>query len=259
MTIYRLFTLAFIHGLVFLTALSVCAEHNVPPEGFVALFNGKDLSGWRGLGHVDPRELKLLSSDQRAERQKRDDADLARHWRVENGELVNDGAGAYLATPQDHKDFELLIDWKMLSHESDSGIYLRGCPQVQIWSSTDPTAQGYGSAAGSGGLWNNNEGSPGRFPLAKADRPVGTWNRFRIKIVGDRVTVVLNDQLVVDDAVMHNFFDRSNPIFDSGPIQLQTHGGEIRFRNIYIRTISSKQRTPTIIDHTNGVKHPVSK
>jgi hypothetical protein len=235
---------------VCLTALVVCctawsmhapahAKHNAPPAGFVALFNGKDLVGWRGLGHVDPRELKAMSAQAREEKQKKDDADLADHWRVDNGEIVNDGQGVYLTTDKDYKDFELLIDWKMANPNSDSGIYLRGCPQVQIWDPNNPRFADRGAPKGSGGLWNNKPGSPGRLPLVRVDRPVGQWNTFRIKMVGDHVTVYFNGQLVVDDAVMHNYFDGSSPLFDSVPIQLQTHDGKIHFRNVFVRKIPS--------------------
>ncbi len=215
------------------------AEHNTPPEGFVALFNGTDFSGWHGLGHFDPRKLKAMPDEQRAEKLKNDNADLAEHWKVADGLIVNDGHGVYLTTDKDYGDFELHLEWKMLQANGDSGIYLRGCPQVQIWDPNDPSegAIKNGTPKGSGGLWNNNPGSPGRFPLVKADRPVGEWNSFRIKMIGDRVTVHFNDQLTVDNAVMHNYFDREGPMFESGPIQLQTHGSEMHFRNVFIREI----------------------
>jgi hypothetical protein len=108
---------------------------------------------------------------------------------------------------------------------------------VQIWDPANPKVQRHGADKGSGALWNNNPNSPGRFPRVKADRPVGEWNTFRIKMVGDRVTVHFNGQLTVDNAVMHNYFDRKSPMFERGPIQLQTHGAEMRFRNIFIREI----------------------
>jgi hypothetical protein len=88
---------------------------------------------------------------------------------------------------------------------------------------------------GSGGLWNNSRGAPGKDPLVLADRPFGEWNQFRIVIVGERVSVWLNDQLVVNDAILENYFDRSMPVPAAGPIQLQTHGGEIRWRNVFVR------------------------
>ena len=210
--------------LVFPSALQ--AQPSAPPAGFTALFNGKDLAGWHGLGHFDPRELQAMSSEDRAAKRAADRVEFNRHWRVENGELINDGAGPYATTDQDYGDVELLVEYRTVAG-ADSGIYLRGTPQVQIWDSDK----------GSGGLWNNSPGAPGKDPLALADKPVGEWNRFRILQVGDKTTVHLNDRLVVDHATMENFWDRTRPLWPKGPIQLQTHGGEIRWRNLHLREI----------------------
>src|SRR5436853_510333 len=90
-------------------------------------------------------------------------------------------------------------------------------------------------------LWKMSDqeraGSPGKDPLVLADKPFGQWNHFRILQVGARTTVYLNDKLVVDHAVLENFWDpkREMPLFPRGPIQLQTHGGEIRWRNLFVR------------------------
>ncbi len=207
------------------------------PKGFVSLLNGRDLAGWRGLSHEDPRRLKAMKAEDRAEKQRRDNKDLTEHWRAEDNQIVNDGHGVYLTTVKDYGDFELLLDWKMVVPGADSGIYLRGSPQVQIWDPHNKEESENGAHRGSGALWNNNPGSPGRFPLVKADHPIGEWNTLRIKMIGDRVTVHFNNQLVVDNAVMHNYFDRASPMFATGPIQFQTHGGEMRFRNIFLREI----------------------
>ena len=114
-----------------------------------------------------------------------------KHWRVENGELVNDGKGAYLATDKDYGDIELLIEYKTVP-KADSGIYLRNTPQVQIWDSNqefDPKNPTRKPHLGSGGLFNNNPTAPGRDPLVLADKPFGEWNSFRIIQVGERTTV----------------------------------------------------------------------
>ncbi len=170
------------------------------------------------------------------------------HWKVENGEIVNDGQGLYLTTDKNYGDVELLVEYKALPL-GDSGIYLRGVPQVQIWDSTesDEKAVKLGKPKGSGGLWNNAEGTAGRDPLVKADKPFGEWNKFRILMVGSRVSVWLNDQMVVDHAMLENYFDKKKPaeqrlpILPRGPIQLQTHGSEIRWRNVFVREIGSEE------------------
>lgn len=221
--------------------LNVAAGLNEPPPGFVALFNGKDLSGWWGAGTEDPRKYMALPPEEFAKKREASLADINKHWRVENGELVNDGNGLYLTTDKFYGDFELLVDYKTVP-KADSGIYLRGIPQVQIW---DYTKEGgkwnIGADKGSGGLWNNSPGAPGKDPLVLADKPFGEWNHFRIRMVGSRVTVWLNEKLVVDNAILENYFNRKIPVPPKGPIQLQTHGGEIRWRNVFLREIPSDE------------------
>ncbi|MDX2035636.1 MAG: DUF1080 domain-containing protein [Isosphaeraceae bacterium] len=214
---------------------------DTPPKGFTALFNGKDLSGWHGMPHFDPRELAKMSEADRKKKLEEWTADAKKHWSVENGELVNDGHGAYLTTDKDFGDIELLIDYKTVA-KADSGIYLRGTPQVQIWDSTKEGGKwDIGADKGSGGLWNNSPGKPGKDPLVLADKPFGEWNSVRIIQVGARTTVHLNGKLVVDHAIMENFWDRKAPLFKSGPIQLQTHGGEIRWKDVFIREIPAAE------------------
>lgn len=213
-------------------------EDNQPPAGFTALFNGKDLSGFYGLGHFDPREK--MTYPQFAALSAKNQAEFVKHWRVENGDLVNDGEGTYATTEKEYGDMELWIDYKTVAR-ADSGIYLRANPQVQIWDYTDEKKFPLGSDKGSGGLWNNSPGAPGKDPLEKADKPFGEWNRFRIRQVGARTTVWLNGKLVVDNAILENFWDRTKPLFARGPIQLQTHGGEIRWKNIFIREIPADE------------------
>jgi hypothetical protein len=234
-------------NLVIFTLMSVCplmvaadeAGIKAPPEGFVALFNGKDLEGWFGHGTKDPRMLFEMDEAALAKHWESTMDDIKAHWSVKDGVLINDGHGLYLTTKKNYGDFELLVEYKTVP-KADSGIYLRGVPQVQIWDPTEKSNFRRGADKGSGGLWNNSPGAAGKDPLKKMDRPFGEWNEFRILMVGERVTVWLNGEKVVDDAVMENYFDRKKPIFPKGPIQLQTHGGEIQWRNIFIREIPAK-------------------
>jgi len=211
-----------------------------PPPGFTALFNGRDLSGWRGGDTFDHRKLLAMPADQRTAQISKWTETMKAHWRAENGELINDGHGAYATTEKDYGDFELLVDYKTVP-KADSGVYLRGVPQVQIWDSTEEAKFSIGANKGSGGLWNNSPGAPGKDPLVLADKPFGEWNSLRIMMVGSRVSVWLNDKLVVDHAVMENYYDRKVSVPARGPIQLQTHGGEIRWRNIYLREIDAAE------------------
>ena len=233
-------SLLFVGGLV-AGSLSSRGEDNVHPTGFQPLFNGEDLSGWHGMGHFDPRKLWAMRPEERAAKRRKDMESVRRHWRVKDGAIVNDGRGVYLTTDDDYGDMELLIDYKTVA-KADSGIYLRGNPQVQIWDFTKEGGKwSIGADKGSGGLWNNSPGTAGKNPLVLADKPFGEWNRFRIWQVGDRTTVFLNGRLVVDHAVMENFWERKDPLWQKGPIQLQTHGGEIQWKNIYLRKIPAKE------------------
>ena len=235
-------TPAFVRSLLLAGVLAssplLCAQ--TPPAGFTALFNGKDLAGWRGGDTFDHRKYLAMPEDKRAEQDAKWTADMMQHWRAEDNEFVNDGHGKYATTDKDYGDFELLIDYKTVP-TADSGIYLRGVPQVQIWDYTQDDGGKMGRTKGSGGLWNNSPGAPGKDPLVLADKPLGEWNKFRILMVGSRVSIWLNEKLVVDHAILENFYDRKTPIPAKGPIELQTHGGEIRWRNIFIREIGSDE------------------
>src|ERR1044071_396654 len=218
-----------------------------PPGGFDALFNGQDLSGWWGAETEDPRKYMALSPEHFKEKHDKSLEDIHKHWRAENDELVNDGKGLYLTTEKYYGDFELLVDYRTVPL-ADSGIYLRGCPQVQIWDSTEKSKFNIGADKGAGGLWNNSPGAPGKDPLVKADKPFGEWNHFRIIMAGSRVWVWLNEQQTVNGALMENYYDRKLAVPPKGPLQLQTHGGEIRWRNLFLREIGSDEANKLIRD-----------
>jgi len=244
---FKMKTLTWFNRAVALVAVSVFSfastqspQAGTPPEGFTALFNEKNLSGWWGLKTEDPVKWKAFSADKLAEKKAASLKDIAQHWSVDGEELVNDGHGLYLSTQKNYGDFEFLVDYKTVP-KADSGIYLRGIPQVQIWDSTEEAKFNIGANKGSGGLWNNSKGAPGKDPLVLADKPFGQWNSFRIIMVGERVSVWLNGKLLVDHARMENYFNRKGQIPRTGPIQLQTHGGEIRWRNVFIREIGTNE------------------
>lgn len=176
-----------------------------PPAGFTALFNGRDLSGWRAEG------------------------DAASRWQVRNGVIDYDGKGKDLWTEREYGDFILKVDWRLMTPGGDSGIYLRGSSksQINIW--CDPMGSGeiYGYRTDA---TLPEEVRKGATPLKRADRPVGEWNSFTITMRGDRVTVDLNGERVIDNAQLPGVKPR-------GPIALQNHGDPLQFRNIYIREL----------------------
>jgi len=207
-------------------------DENPQDGGFVSIFNGKNLDGWKGLVE-NPIKRAKMSPKELATAQVKADAAAKTGWVIENGELLFTGKGDNLCTNKQYGDFEMLVDWKLYpGPEPDAGIYLRGTPQVQIW---DTARVNVGAQVGSGGLYNNQQ-NPSK-PLKVADQKVGEWNTFRIKMIGERVSVWLNDELVTDNVVLENYWDRSQPIFPTEQIELQAHGSKVAYRDIFIKEI----------------------
>lgn len=203
-------------------------------EGYVSLFNGKDLTGWKGLVE-NPIVRAKMKPAQLAKAQEKADAQMRKDWKVENGLLMFDGTGYdNLCTVKSYGDFEMYVDWMLdpAGPEADAGIYLRGTPQVQIW---DTARVNVGAQVGSGGLYNNQVNTS--IPSRVADNRLGEWNSFYIKMIGDRVTVVLNGEKVVDNVILENFWDRQSPIFPVEQIELQAHGSKVYYRDIYVKEL----------------------
>ena len=195
-------------------AAAVAAD-NGPPEGFAALFNGKDLTGWEAKNNpgAKPRE------------------DAAEHWKIEDGVIKYNGKCTTLWTKQSFIDFALMVDWR-LPKPGDSGIYVRGSSKCQanIWP----------NKLGSGEVWGyrtdnkmSEEIRKAATPKKVADKPVGEWNSFVITVQGDRMTVVLNGETVIDNLQMLG-------CPKTGPIALQHHGQPVEFRSIYIKELKAE-------------------
>ena len=206
--------------------------------GFENLFNGTDLTGWKGLV-ANPIARSKMSAQQLQDAQAKADASIKSDWVVKDGLLVFTGHGDNLCTQKQYSDFELFVDWK-ITEKGDAGIYLRGTPQVQIW---DTSRREVGAQVGSGGLYNNQKNE--RNPKVVADNKIGSWNTFHIIMRGAQVTVYLNGVLVTDKVVLENYWDRTLPIFVKEQIELQAHGTYVAYRNIYIRELPSDK--PTIL------------
>jgi len=200
-------------------------------DGFVSIFNGKDLTGWKGLVENPIARSKMKPAELAQKQAKADDV-MRQDWKVENGMLVYEGKGYdNLCTTKMYGDFEMYVDWK-IAPQGDAGIYLRGSPQVQIWDTSRTDA---GAQVGSGGLYNNQKYMS--KPLLVADNPINEWNSFYIRMEGDKVTVFLNGRLVVDNVILENYWDRSLPIFPEESIELQAHGNRVEYRDLYVREI----------------------
>jgi hypothetical protein len=208
---------------------------STPDEGFVALYNGKDLAGWKAGG------------------------DAALHWRPSDWTINFDGQGQDLWSQKSYRDFVLIADWRWTAapHEAavpvvlpdgtektgdggkpetvaiqeagDSGIYLRGSSKAQVnmwcWPIGSGEVYGYRTDAA-----QPADVRAGVTPSVPADAPLGQWNRFVITMRGDRLTVELNGKTVIDKA-------RLPGIAREGPIALQAHGSPVQFGNIYIKEL----------------------
>jgi hypothetical protein len=247
-------------GIVWLLVVSMIAlataAHAVaappPGEGWVSLFNGKDLSGW-----------KIPEGDNG-------------HWKVQGGVIDYDARceakkDKNLWTQESLANFVLRLDWRFkqtsgnypmqiilpdgsekkddsgkliteLRPNADSGIFLRGYPQAQINLWCWPI--------GSGELWGyrRDQAMPpevraGAVPKVHADHPVGEWNTMEITLKGERLWVLLNGKTVIEN-------ERLPGLPAEGPIGLQHHGGWdektnsykpasslVQFRNIYLKRL----------------------
>ncbi len=210
----RLWTAAFVVCVSF-AAMGRGAE-NTPPEGFVALFNGKDITGWEAKGN--PRAKPR--------------ADAAEHWTVEDGVLKYDGKCTNLWTAKSYKNFVLMVSWR-LPKPGDSGIYLRGSSKCQanIWTHKLGSGEVYGYRVDKN---MPEEVRKAATPSKKADKPVGEWNHFVITVQGDRMSVVLNGEKVIDNLQMIGC-----PA--EGPIALQHHGQPLDFKNLYIKELPAAE------------------
>lgn len=206
-------------------------------EGFVSIFNGKDLTGWKGLVE-NPIKRSKMSADELAKKQVEADKKMRDSWSAVDGDMVFSGHGDNIATVKQYGDFEMLVDWKLDPNgkEPDAGVYLRGTPQVQIW---DISRTNVGAQVGSGGLYNNSKGK--KDPLLVADNALGEWNTFKIKMVGENVWVWLNGKLVVDNVPLENYWDRNQSIFPTEQIELQAHGSRVWYRDIFVKELPRKE------------------
>jgi len=210
------------------------------PDGFTSLFDGKTLTHWQGLAG-NPVSRATMTAEELATAQQVADTQVREHWQVVDGAIHFDGESKNhlnLSTVKDYADFELHVDWK-ISEGGDSGIYLRGTPQINLWDTEFEAYRKNENFRGSGNLWNNKKHE--RYPLVKADNAVGEWNKFTIRLVGERVFIKLNGKIVANNFVMENYWQREKPLYRTGAIELQDHGDPLWFRNISVREIPADE------------------
>jgi len=235
-----------------LTSMAIAQDDSYfEEEGYTSLFNGKDLTGWQ-----------IPEGDNG-------------HWNVIDGVIDYDARSEaegekHLWSEKEYEDFKLHVEWRFKGYgdhlfdvpiilpngdyltdedgnryskrmpNADSGILLKGAGQTNLWC----------WPVGSGELWSvrNDQSLPAEVraaavPKVNADQPVGEWNAFDITVKGDRITVVNNGIVVIDNALF--------PGLDTeGPVGFQHHGGVnpetgklrgasslVQFRNIWIKEL----------------------
>jgi hypothetical protein len=239
-------------GLVLTTPFSTPGADNEPPAGFVAIFNGKDLSGWKAPDG-DNGHWKVLDGvidyDAESETKQRDKSlwsekefgnfVLLVDWRIKEAPYMNpdvpyvlpDGSHAH-----DIKGKELHFTLP----DADSGIYLRGSGKYQVNIFCWPIGSGemYGIRTDAK---MPPEVRAAATPRTQADNPIGEWNHFEITARGKEVSVILNGKTVIPKIEIPNVPER-------GRIALQHHGAKkdgkwvsppslLQYKNIYIKEL----------------------
>lgn len=227
------------------------AADNVPPAGFVSLFNGKDFAGWRvpvgDNGHWKVLE-GVIDYDARSEapgdknlwtEREYGDFILKVDWRIKETPYINPRV-PYILPDGTHARDTQGKPLTLSLPDSDSGIFLRGQGnyQVNIWCWPIGSGEMYG-------IRMNPKTSPelraAVTPRTQADKPVGEWNQFEITVRGNTVSVVLNGKLVLPGATIPDLPRR-------GRLALQHHGAErdgqwtsppslVQFKNIFIKEL----------------------
>jgi len=210
-----------------------------PYTGFHAMFDGKSLAGWKTDGGVGD------------------------WWEAQGSHFASkagkEGHGKELWTEKEYGDFEMIVDWRLtqkpekkmvpkilpsgedakgpdgkpeqeeVMDAGDSGIFLRGSGKAQpnIWCRPCGSGEVHGYRVDKA---LSAEIHRACLPKVNADNPPGKWNRFHITMKGDRLTVLLNDKLVIDQAQLPG-------IAAKGPIGLQHHGDAVEFTNLFIKEL----------------------
>jgi hypothetical protein len=241
-----------IASFVFLLAGGLAVSAQAPaPSGFTSLFNGKDLSGWvvptgdnghwrvvDGVIDYDARSEAPGDKNLWSEREY-GDFELRLEWRLKDAPYPNPNVPIVLADGT-HKKDQHGKEYVTTVPDADSGVYLRGSSkaQVNIWNWPVGSGEVYGYRM-DGKL--PTAVRAGVTPRTIADRHVGEWNSFVITLRGTRLTVVLNDVQVLENAELPGLPPR-------GRLALQHHGtwqdgkwtsspSLVQFRNIYIREL----------------------
>ena len=177
-------------------------EHAPKGKGWTALFNGKDLTGWQSLPKDRPNS-----------------------WKVENGVLVNTSKehdhGTNLCTDRKYWDYEIYYEY-CVPENGNSGVYLRGQYEIQI-------LDDYGVPSDKPKHWGNGGICNQKTPSKNASKPAGEWQSGYARIIGEKISVFINGQQVIEEFVPPKQGD------PKGPILLQGDQTPIKFRCVFIK------------------------
>jgi hypothetical protein len=198
-------------AIVAVVGFSVCAS--AAEEGWISLFNGKDLSGWQNARNATGENK----------------------WKAEDGTLTNIATGHDgndIATVEKFKDFDLKIEYKTVK-DGNSGVYLRGRIELQVLDSAGKNPPGKGD---DGAVYDQFP------PKVNATKPVGEWNSLEVSYVGDVLTAKLNGKVIHDKQQITKVTGGALPggVNEAGPLMLQGNHGKVWFRNIMIKPLDKK-------------------
>lgn len=181
---------------------------------------------------IDPDRQDRLTKTQLENEHEKLNGDLNRHWFLKSDLLQSDGLGPSIETKILFQDFDLDMEW-LIPPRGETVLLLKGVPGPRFWDfkkGAPETAQ-----KGSGGLFLNKRFSP--HPKQIADKPIGEWNRTKIRMRGDRVTIWLNEELVVDGIPLENSWDRRKPLPSKGSVGFQSRGTSLQVRRMIIHPL----------------------
>ena len=194
----------------------------LPAEGYLPV--SLEPSGWEAVVG-DPETRKAMKAKALAKAQTEARAAMAKNWIAENGVLTGAADGGTIGSAKNYENFELILDWKT---EGEAAMGIRSIPQIALG--------GKNSGALTGNMLHDNAA-----PKAAANGPQ-EWNTMQVKVVSDRVTVVLNGVTTAENVILENACNREIPAYAEGQILLIAGNAPLNVREMYIRELPATPR-----------------
>ena len=193
----------------------------LPAEGFApaSLAPGD----WKAVAG-NPETRKAMKAKELSKAQQEADAAAAKAWSTADGVLTGAANGGTLGSAKEYENFSLIVDWKT---EGEAGLGIRSIPQIALG--------GRNPGALTGNRLHENTAP------AAANRP-GEWNTMEVRVVNDRVTVVLNGVTTCNNVILENTCNREIPAYTAGQILLIAGDKPVSFREMYIRELPPTPR-----------------